>query len=363
MYRVMAFLGLLLLSTNVLSDVRFASWNIKHFGWNNNKADMVVAGILSGFDLVAIQELMDPETLDRLEVSLERLTGDQWSSLSSTSAGRGSYREHYGFLWRDRQVSYVDGAVSYIDRRDVFIREPFSARFLDKDSGKSFAVGTVHILFGDSVSDRVGEINALKDYWDWMEEVYSEDRSRLILAGDFNLAPDHRAWSPLKKSAKPLITRGGTTLSKKNGVYASLYDNIWISRSSDMDHRISGIFRLPEWMESITGRAWSNAEIRDRISDHVPVFTLIGAQDIPTLSVEGHSTSLRDLESSASALCVDLNAADPSQLESIPYVGPERSEMIVSGRPWASVEGLVRIKGIGKATVRKIKSSGVVCEI
>lgn len=367
MIRTLLFCYLILASSLAFSDVRVASWNIKHLGWNNDKAEDVVAAIASGFDLIAIQELMDSEALESMERNLESLTGESWSQMSSHKVGRGSYKEMYGFIWRDSEVKYLDGAVVYLDSKDVFIREPYSARFLDIDTQTSLAIATVHVLFGDSVGDRTPEINAFYSYWTWLQETYPEDVDRLMLAGDFNLPPSHQAWNPLKQVAKPLITRGKTTLSTTNGRYASLYDNIWVSKRSELDHKISGIFRLTDYMDSITGRTWTNDEIRSHVSDHVPVFTLIGAQDIPMVSIKNNgdpssSVPVSRPESSATA-CVNINKASSSDLETIPYIGQSRSGDIVTGRPWASLDHLTRIKGVGAATLNKIKNSGVACPI
>lgn len=368
-------LSLFLFSSILHADVRFASWNIKHFGWNNGKEIPVLASIASGYDLIAIQELMDPSELRKLESELEGLTGESWTQMASSSVGRSTYREHYGFLWRNSEVSYLDGAVVYIDSRDAFIREPYSARFLDRDASESFAVSTVHILFGDSVSDRTPEIKALASYWEWLEDIYPEDKDRLILAGDFNLAPDHLAWSPLKEHAKPLVTRGKTTLSKTDGKFSSLYDNIWVSKSNRLDVQISGIFKFTGYMDTLTGRFWSNEEARDKISDHAPVYALIGTSDASFVSLDpgiyssgAQSDNIsklteRQSQNARGSSCVDLNSSPASDLQKIPYIGSKRVSLVVSGRPWKSVDSLTRIRGIGPATLTRIKSSGIVCEI
>lgn len=374
--RVVA-LCLFLISTLAHSDVRFASWNIKHFGWDNGKELPVLASIASGYDLVAIQELMDPKDLRLLERHLEDLTGEPWTQMASSSVGRSSYREHYGFIWRNSQVSYLDGAVVYLDSKDAFIREPYSARFLDRDTSESFAVSTVHILFGDSVSDRTPEIKALATYWQWLQDIYPSDKDRLILAGDFNLSPDHEAWASLKSHAQPLINRGATTLSKTDGKYSSLYDNIWVSKSNNFDIRISGIFEFTSYMDILTGRHWSNEESRERISDHAPVYALIGTKNASFVSLdpslyaggsqnESKSTKVMTEKVSGSpsaSTCIDLNLAGAEELQRIPYVGSQRVSMIIQGRPWNSLDSLTDIRGIGPATLSKIKSSGVVCNI
>lgn len=57
-----------------------------------------------------------------------------------------------------------------------------------------------------------------------MREVYPG--SARLITGDFNLPPTDRAWQPLRDAgAQPAITVGATTLSERDGRYASLYNN------------------------------------------------------------------------------------------------------------------------------------------
>ncbi|SEL65376.1 hypothetical protein [Halomonas daqiaonensis] len=60
----------------VQADVLIGSWNIKHLGWNNDKAFGQVAHVANHFDLLAVQELMDTSALARLEREVEALSGE-----------------------------------------------------------------------------------------------------------------------------------------------------------------------------------------------------------------------------------------------------------------------------------------------
>lgn len=215
---------LLCLSLSAFAELRVAAWNIQHFGWGKKKNLDAVAAVVERFDLVAVVELMRPEALTELERRLEQRTREAWSSMASEAIGRGSHKEHYGFIWRESAARYVDGAVVYIDIDDSFAREPFSARFQDRQSGQVFALAAVHILYGKSVRDRLPELRALAEYWDWLGEIYPG--TPRILAGDFNIVPDHPALAALHSRAQPLITQGATTLSSHDGRYANLYDNL-----------------------------------------------------------------------------------------------------------------------------------------
>lgn len=106
-------------------------------------------------------------------------------------------------------------------------------------------MGTVHIRFGDSRRDRTPEIRALADYWHWLGETYAGTELRLVM-GDFNTEPGDPAWRALDKSARGLITRGGSTLSSVPGQYASLYDNVFIPDDYTLGAASAGVFAYPQ---------------------------------------------------------------------------------------------------------------------
>ena len=263
------FCVLALVVSTAHASIEVASWNVKHLGWNNGKDESAVATVLSRFDLIALQEVMKPQAIKRLERRLESVTNEGWSSLASDTIGRGSYKEAYAFIWRDAEVSFEGGAVVYLDPGDVFAREPFSALFADRDDGQRFVYASVHILYGDGKADRTPEIRALADYWQWLEESFD---APAVLAGDFNMTPDEPAWRALGRDARPLITRGATTLSSHDNRFANLYDNIWV-RPGRLDIAGSGIADFPSWL-NIT-----HETARETVSDHAPVYMRIGKDE------------------------------------------------------------------------------------
>lgn len=60
--------------------------------------------------------------------ALERSTGEDWEMLISEALGRGSYKEHYAFVWLTLQTKWIDGAMVYLVDADAFALEPFTAR-------------------------------------------------------------------------------------------------------------------------------------------------------------------------------------------------------------------------------------------
>lgn len=55
------------------------------------------------------------------------------------------------------------------------------------------------------------------------------------------------------------------------------------------------------------------------------------------------------------SLIVNLNTASTLELESIPGIGPALASLIIAGRPYKSVDELVRISGISVEKLRGMK--------
>lgn len=354
---------LLLASAAAGAELRIASWNVEHLGWDNAKSYPAVARVASQFDLLALQEVMAPEAVAELERALEAATQQDWGSLVSHAVGDG-YQEHYAFIWREAAVAYVDGAVVYVDDRDAFAREPFSARFRDRGSGEVLAAATVHILYGDGVADRTPEIRALRRYWAWLGEIYPEQTERRLLMGDFNLPPDHPAWAPLKEVARPAPIAAATTLSSTDGAYASRYDHLWLPRRHRLAVTGQGVLRFPELLAETSGRPWRHEAARAHVSDHAPVYVLLdGAELHPAPQGPLHPPGDPQAPAAtAAADCIDLNRAGAQRLQALPHIGPERAAAVVAGRPWSGVAELERIDGIGPARRADIAAAQRVCE-
>lgn len=256
-----------------LAETIVATWNIRNLGWENGKDFAELARIAERFDLFAVQEVMSERGIQDLVVALETSSGLKWQYLVSHATGRGTYKEHYAFVFREGKVEWVDGAVVYIDDRDVFEREPFAARFRTYD-GIEFVMTSVHLIYGQTVEGRQREAGALSAYREWLDRMFPG--TPVFVAGDFNLPPSDDAWEHLGRRAWPLIQVGGTTLGMQNGKYANLYDNIWAP--SGIDLPVSG-YGVLDYPKEVLG--WSHEHARERISDHAPVWMILDADAPP----------------------------------------------------------------------------------
>lgn len=61
------------------------------------------------------------------------------------------------------------------------------------------------------------------------------------------------------------------------------------------------------------------------------------------------------------ATCVDINSASAVELERIVHIGESRAQQILGLRPFASVEDLVRVSGIGASRLADILDQGLAC--
>ncbi|MES1937117.1 endonuclease/exonuclease/phosphatase family protein, partial [Salinisphaera hydrothermalis] len=284
----------LYLPVSATAGVRIASWNLKHLGWNNGKNLQAVAQIVGRFDLVAIQEVMDPAAARRLAKIVSQDTGEPWGVTTSQLEGDSSYRESYAFLWRKSAVAHDSGDSLYLDPGNKFAREPYTASFTTKDNHTELTLGTVHINYGDGRSDRTAEIRVLDQYWQWMGKTYQGHR---LLMGDFNMSPKDRSWRALDALAVPSITSGASTLSKTDGRFAHLYDNIWHSKADRLNITARGVLHYPAILGMSHKKAFAT------VSDHAPVYIALGKAKVNTAPAKGFKGTQT---ATATASCIDI---------------------------------------------------------
>ncbi len=97
-----------------------------------------------------------------------------------------------------------------------------------------------------------------------LEAVYP-DTDNILLMGDFNLPYSNPAYRGLRQYAHPLVTKGASTLSSKDGYFSNLYDNVWADDEAAITIRNGVILPYPSLL-GIT-----HLEARKTISDHAPI--------------------------------------------------------------------------------------------
>ncbi|MGA0971793.1 MAG: ComEA family DNA-binding protein, partial [Ilumatobacteraceae bacterium] len=68
-----------------------------------------------------------------------------------------------------------------------------------------------------------------------------------------------------------------------------------------------------------------------------------------------------DDEQAAVDGCVDINTAGLDDLDRIVNIGPSRADQMLGLRPFSSVEDMIRISGIGEASLVEIIEQGLAC--
>jgi hypothetical protein len=57
----------------------------------------------------------------------------------------------------------------------------------------------------------------------------------------------------------------------------------------------------------------------------------------------------------ARRLAIDLNCAPPALLEALPGIGPERALALAAARPFATLDAVGRVPGIGPRTLARLR--------
>ncbi|XP_056396739.1 deoxyribonuclease-1-like isoform X2 [Hyla sarda] len=179
--------------------LKIASFNIERFSATKVDDPAVLSlliRILRRYELISVQEVMnkDDTAIIRLVQELNSATGLNYNVLISDHLGRSSYREKYVYIYREDILKptewyhYDDGCENC--GTDVFIREPFVARFSSVTTElKDFALISIHT----SPDYAVREVDGLYDAW--------EDAKQRLLLEDILILGDYNAGCNYVKSA------------------------------------------------------------------------------------------------------------------------------------------------------------------
>lgn len=172
------------------SEVRIATFNIQNFGKTKAGKPAILkylSEVVREFDIVAVQEVSDvSETVPKKFVEAINSTGRNYALLLSERTGKQpddkSSQEQYAFYYDTSRIDVLDrGAVFDDSAKDLFQREPYTARFKVKNTALSFAITQIHTR----PESAVAEIKALYTVDQSVATRYQGEPNHITL-GDFN---------------------------------------------------------------------------------------------------------------------------------------------------------------------------------
>ena len=253
----LALLLLVLSATSAWSlDLKVASFNMERLG-QNHKDYPALAKVVSSFDVVAAEEVMNKRGMGRVAEQLPA----GWSYLiSRTSEGSKRYREYYGFFY-DSRLEVVKVLGEYPNTHQFF-RPPYGVRFRVKTTGFEFNLIASHIIYGHSNAHRLREINNLGRVYQYFES-QTGNAGSTIMAGDFNEERLADFSSLIDLGDREVIPVKGSTIGKRGPDHG--YDHMFVGpaiaplvQSADVDY----------WTSEFE---WS----RKNVSDHFPVYMVL----------------------------------------------------------------------------------------
>ncbi|MCG2710953.1 MAG: helix-hairpin-helix domain-containing protein [Candidatus Omnitrophica bacterium] len=137
----------------------------------------------------------------------------------------------------------------------------------------------------------------------------------------------------------------------------ALYDNKGISYVDNSFDRFNPdyLFKGDEiyrWQMSKRGKG---KHLGLGYSDHLPVFAYFSTEPFQSKDVSVLHDEAASFKKFPEEELVDINSATDSQLRIIPGIGKVLSKMIIAGRPYKDINGLLNIKGIGEKTLEKLR--------
>jgi endonuclease/exonuclease/phosphatase family metal-dependent hydrolase len=277
------------------------SWNLREFGgvtqrWvaeagdkpKRNVGDVwCIAEIASRFDVLAIQEAQN-ETAG-LELLVSILGRDWGIILTDTTSGATGGWERLAFIFDLRRVrptglagelvlspEDLKAKLDGLDRQ--FARTPYLVSFTSVR--RPFTLATVHVIFGDNLSERSKEASALGDLLakamnDPSPDSPDQFRSNLIALGDFNIEKTgDETYTALEQHGlqpDPALADLPRTTGETPG-HTTAFDQVaWFvppkSGALTLPRLGSGTFAWPDHLTPI-----GPGDPTYRISDHYPLW-------------------------------------------------------------------------------------------
>jgi len=284
-------------------NLLIATWNIRAFGaltetWASTEGDeprrdlhalLLIAAIVDRFDVIAIQEV---KANSWAILRLLDVLGPEWGViLSDATRGDKGNGERLAFVFDSRRVQPSGLACELVLDKDMlarkhvrenalsdpeqFARTPYAVSF--RSVGTSFTLTTLHVVFGDKPSDRIGELSAIAEWVaTWAKDPNDNYNENLIVLGDFNIEdPDDPTFKAFREQGlrqPAVLDSAPRTIFDKPGKHHH-YDQIaWFEdggeRALTLDYNAAGFFNFTGMVLrhlDTQGLSW-------RLSDHIPLW-------------------------------------------------------------------------------------------
>lgn len=318
----------------------------------DSKATSVKCAILSKFPIVNKEEIRVDNEFARniLKVTLDVdgnrliLFVSHWKSKQGPESQRIAYAKKLR-----KEIDKLKEGVDFIVAGDFNSNYNEYETFRDSSSLND-TVGTTginHILRTIKGSEMVNE------------KILTEQARNEYLYNLWLEINKSRRWSynffGNKNSPDSIIVSKG--LYNNEGI--SYVDNSFDKFDPDYLFKRNAVYR---WQIAKSGKG---KHLGEGYSDHLPVFAYFSTEPFQfknndTIFSDTASLKLKKIKSPQGLL--DLNTATEKELQTIKGIGPVLSARITAGRPYKTVDDLIKVKGIGPKTLEKIRPYLVVGE-
>jgi endonuclease/exonuclease/phosphatase family metal-dependent hydrolase len=171
----------------------------------------------------------------------------------------------------------------------------------------------------------------------------------------------YNLWLEIRKSIRWSCNFFGEKDSPDDIIVSKgLYDNKGISYVDNSFDRFDPVYLfkgngLYRWQRAKNGRG---RHLGKGYSDHLPIFAYFSTEPFCFKNNETVSDDIVPLKSEKAKSpqgLIALNSADKEELMSINGIGPVLSARIIAGRPYKTVDDLLKVKGIGPKRLKKFR--------
>jgi len=318
----------------------------------NSKATSVKCAILSKFPIVNKEEIQIDNEFARniLKVTLDIDTNHLILFISHWKSKQGPESQRIVYAKKlKKEIDKLKESIDFILAGDFNSSYNEYETFRDSSSLND-TVGTTginHILKTIKGSEMVNERIL-------MEQATNEYLYNLWL--EINKS---RRWScnffGKKNSLDSIIVSKG--LYDNKGI--SYVDNSFDKFDPDYLFKKNAVYR---WQITENGRG---KHLGEGYSDHLPIFAYFSTEPFQfknNKTICSDTVSLKLKKTKSPQGLINLNTATKKELQTIKGIGPVLSIRIATGRPYKTIDNLIKVKGIGPKTLEKIRPYLVVDE-